>query len=149
MYNHVIPNKLVKRGQKLMIIYKTDVTPSLNEVISLYKKASLKRPNDERRMEMMLKNANIKISAWHNGMLVGFLRAFTDFCFDCYINDIAVDPEYQGMGIGKGLVEYLKPCLEQETLMFLISAPESRTFYRKIGFNSFNDIEDTWHQTIK
>lgn len=49
-----------------MIIYKSDVIPSLNEVITLYNKASLKRPDDERRMELMLKNANIKISAWHN-----------------------------------------------------------------------------------
>jgi hypothetical protein len=47
-----------------MIIYKSDVTPSLNKVINLYNRASLKRHDDERRMELMLKNANIKISAW-------------------------------------------------------------------------------------
>jgi ribosomal protein S18 acetylase RimI-like enzyme len=134
---------------ELKIIYKSDETPSLKEVIALYNKAALRRPNDERRMELMLRNANIKVSAWHNGKLVGFLRAFTDFCFDCYINDIAVDPEYQGMGIGKGLVEYLKPQLEKDTLMFLISAPESKSFYKKIGFHNFKDIEDTWHQVIK
>lgn len=33
--------------------------------------------------------------------------------------------------------------------MFLISAPESKGFYEKIGFNNFKDIEDTWHQVIK
>ncbi|MFK7695033.1 GNAT family N-acetyltransferase [Paenibacillus sp. HJGM_3] len=97
----------------------------------------------------MLKNANIKVSAWHNGKLVGFLRAFTDFCFDCYINDIAVDPEYRGRGIGRGLVEYLKPPLEKDTLIFLISVPESKSLYRKIGFNNFKDIEDTWRQGNK
>ncbi|WP_284646593.1 GNAT family N-acetyltransferase [Paenibacillus silviterrae] len=132
-----------------MIIYKSGETPSSKEIIALYNKANLRRPNDEGRMEMMLKNANIKVSAWHNEKLVGFLRAFTDFCFDCYINDIAVDPEYQGMGIGRGLVEYLEPQLEKDTLMFLISAPESKNFYKKIGFSNFKDIEDTWHRVIK
>jgi ribosomal protein S18 acetylase RimI-like enzyme len=80
--------------------------------------------------------------------LVGFLRAFTDFCFDCYINDIAVDPEYQGMGIGKELIEHLKPYLEKDALIFLISTSEAKTFYRKIGFKNFKDIEETWCQTI-
>ncbi|WP_158302244.1 GNAT family N-acetyltransferase [Paenibacillus mesophilus] len=80
---------------------------------------------------------------------MGFLRAFTDFCFDCYINDIAVDPEYQGTGIGKGLIEHLKHFLEKDALMFLISAPEAKTFYSKIGFNNFKDIEETWYQAIK
>ncbi len=26
---------------------------------------------------------------------------------------------------------------------------ESKSFYKKIGFNNFIDIEDTWHQVIK
>lgn len=137
------------KGSVLMIIYKSDVTPTLKEVITLYNKASLKRPDDERRMELMLRNANIKISAWHNEKLVGFLRAFTDFYFDCYVNDIAVDPEYQGNGVGRKLVEHLKPLLEQNAMIFLISAPESKEFYQKIGFSNFQHIEDTWHLSIK
>lgn len=132
-----------------MIRYKSNETPSSKEVIALYNKAGLRQPHDERRMDLMLHHANMKISAWHNGELVGFLRAFTDFCFDCYINDIAVDPEYQGMGIGQELVEQLKRQLEKETLIFLISASGSRDFYKKIGFHPFKHIEDTWQQVMK
>ncbi|RKN75884.1 GNAT family N-acetyltransferase [Paenibacillus ginsengarvi] len=132
-----------------MILYKSDETPSLEEVIALYNKAGLRRPDDERRMNLMLKHANVKISAWHNGKLVGFLRAFTDYCFDCYLNDLAVDPEYQGRGIGKAMVAHLKEQLEKDTLVFLISAPESKPFYKKIGFSHFTDIEDTWRQMIE
>jgi ribosomal protein S18 acetylase RimI-like enzyme len=128
-----------------MIIYKTDVTPEIEQVIALYSKAKLNRPQDERRVGLMLGNANIKVSAWDGEHLVGFLRGFTDFCFDCYINDLAVDPFYQGKGIGKGLIEQLKGLIETETLLFLISAPDAIPFYRKLGLNNFKSIDDTWY----
>jgi ribosomal protein S18 acetylase RimI-like enzyme len=96
-------------------------------------------------MELMLSNANIKISAWDGELLVGFLRGFTDYCFDCYVNDLAVDPEYQGKGIGRSLIEELKGLLEEESLIFLISATNAIPFYRKLIFNNFKNIEDTWY----
>jgi ribosomal protein S18 acetylase RimI-like enzyme len=84
-----------------MIVYKTDFTPQTAEVTALYKKAKLNRPYDDRRMSLMLNSANVIVSAWDGNNLIGLLRGFTDFCFDCYINDLAVDPDYQGQGIGK------------------------------------------------
>jgi len=128
-----------------MIVYKTDVTPSPEQVISLYTKAKLNRPADNRRMELMLNNANVKISAWDGERLVGFLRGFTDYCFDCYVNDLAVDPDYQGKEIGKNLIEQLKGIVEKETLLFLIATTDAIPFYRKLNFNNFKSIEDTWY----
>lgn len=128
-----------------MIIYKTDITPTNEQVTTLYLRAKLNRPNDQRRMELMLTHANIKISAWDGERLVGFLRGFTDYCFDCYVNDLAVDPDYQVRGIGRNLMEELKGLIEDGTFIFLISAADAIPFYRKMEFNNFKNIEDTWY----
>lgn len=37
--------------------------------------------------------------------MVGFARSLTDFCFCCYLSDLAVDKACQGQGIGKRLIE--------------------------------------------
>lgn len=129
----------------MMIVLKTDITPSVEQVTSLYLKAELNRPTDDRRMRLLLNHANIKISAWDGESLVGFLRGLTDYCFDCYINDLAVDPDYQGQGIGKRLIEKLKGEIEEDVLIFLISAPQSIPFYQKLEFKNFKKVEDTWY----
>jgi ribosomal protein S18 acetylase RimI-like enzyme len=71
----------------------------------------------------MLEHAKIIISAWDHQKLVGFLRAMTDFSFDCYINDLAVDQEYQGRGIGKELVQLCKQSLAPKTYLFFYLRP--------------------------
>ena len=59
----------------------------------------------ERRIERMLAHANLIITARQDGRLVGFARSLTDFCFCCYLSDLAVDKACQGQGIGRALTE--------------------------------------------
>ena len=94
----------------------------------------MQRPTDERRVTRMLENANVRISAWDGERLVGFLRAMTDYTFDCCLNDLAVDPAYQRQGLGRELVEQLRGQLEDGTLIFLLSAKDATEFYMKYGF---------------
>ncbi len=53
----------------------------------------------------MLAHANLILTARQDGRLVGFARSLTDFCFCCYLSDLAVDKACQGQGIGKRLIE--------------------------------------------
>ncbi|WP_414855091.1 GNAT family N-acetyltransferase [Brevibacillus sp. IT-7CA2] len=66
--------------------------------------------------------------------LVGFLRAMTDYTFDCYINDLAVHKDYQKLGIGKQLLNHLTALLGDGVLVFLISSQDATSFYTKINF---------------
>jgi hypothetical protein len=56
----------------------------LDEVIRLYRSCTLgpRRPLDDRaRMAAMFGNANLVVTAWDGGQLVGISRALSDFAY--------------------------------------------------------------------
>lgn len=88
---------------------------------------------DKSRVERMLKNSNIVVSAWDKDKLVGISRAVTDFSFCCYLSDLAVDKEYQKQGIGKKLIEETHIAATDQTTLILLAAPDAINYYGKIG----------------
>ncbi|APH54435.1 Acetyltransferase [Granulibacter bethesdensis] len=89
---------------------------------------------DRGRIERMLKNANLIVTARDGkGRLVGVSRALTDFSYCCYLSDLAVDKALQGRGIGKILVSETRRLAGPEAMCLLLSAPDSMPFYRSIG----------------
>src|SRR5215831_14080545 len=101
---------------------------------STLRKSGLVRPIDDRgRVERMLAHANLIVTARQDGRLVGFARSLTDFCFCCYLSDLAVDKACQGQGIGKQLIEETRKAAGGErTTTLLLSAPTAMTFYQGI-----------------
>ena len=66
---------------------------ALTEVIALYRATSLgeRRPIDDPSIvQSMLEHANLVVSAWDNGLLVGLSRTLTDFLYVGYLADLAV-----------------------------------------------------------
>jgi GNAT superfamily N-acetyltransferase len=91
------------------ITYKFDVIPSPEEIIEVYSSAGLNRPvHDVSRIEKMYVNSNLVVTAWEGATLVGVARSLTDFCYCCYLSDLAVREEYKKQGIGKKLIELTK-----------------------------------------
>jgi ribosomal protein S18 acetylase RimI-like enzyme len=81
----------------------------------------------------MLAHANLIVTARQDGKLVGFTRSLTDFCFCCYLSDLAVDKACQGQGIGKRLIEETRAQAGGAmTTTLLLSAPTAMTFYQGI-----------------
>jgi ribosomal protein S18 acetylase RimI-like enzyme len=105
-----------------------------DEYIDIVKKSGLNRPVDDRgRVERMLKHANLIVTARQDGKIVGFARSLTDFCFCCYLSDLAVDRACQGQGIGKRLIEETRrEAGGEQTTTLLLSAPTAMTFYQGI-----------------
>ena len=105
-----------------------------DEYIDVVKKSGLNRPVDDRpRVERFLKHSNLFVTARQNGKLVGLARSLTDFCFCCYLSDLAVDKACQGQGIGKRLIEETRKAAGAElTTTLLLSAPTAVTFYQGI-----------------
>lgn len=117
------------------IIYELDVVPPVDAIIDLYESAGLNRPTkDKERIAKMYKHSNLIATAWHDGQLVGISRSLTDFCYCCYLSDLAVRNYYKCAGIGKRLVELTKERIGEETMLLLLAAPEALTYYPKIGF---------------
>lgn len=120
-----------------MIQYKNGKDLTAEHLSQVFQNSGIKRPyQDLERLQKMIDNSDIIISAWNNHRLVGVARAITDYSYCCYLSDLAVDREYQQLGIGKHLVELLREMLGAEVSLVLLSAPTAVDFYPKIGFTN-------------
>lgn len=101
----------------------------------VFQNSGIKRPHeDTARIRKMIDHADVIVSAWSDGKLIGIARAITDYAYCCYLSDLAVDKSYQGQHVGRNLVAHLQALLGEEVSMVLISAPGAVDFYPKIGF---------------
>jgi predicted N-acetyltransferase YhbS len=117
------------------INYKIELVPELNMIIELYNSSGLNRPtSDKERIAKMYEHSNLVISAWDEDQLVGIARSLTDFCYCCYLSDLAVRKEYQKEGIGKRLIALTKERIGDHTMLLLLSAPGAMEYYPKVGF---------------
>jgi N-acetylglutamate synthase-like GNAT family acetyltransferase len=117
------------------INYHLDRIPDTNQIIDLYLSSGINRPTgDYARIEKMYHNSNLVITAWHKQTLVGISRALTDFCYCCYLSDLAVRKEYQKEGIGKKLIELTKSTIGDQAMLLLLSAETAMDYYPKVGF---------------
>lgn len=107
----------------------------MDQVIELYVTSTLgeRRPVEDRaRMETMLANANLVITAWDGELLVGIARSVTDFTYCTYLSDLAVRTSHQRKGIGKELIRLTREAAPQAGLI-LLSAPKAVEYYPHIG----------------
>ena len=117
------------------ITYKTDTLPAAEQVIELYRKSGLPRPIDDKdRMQTMLKNSTLVLTAWDEEKLVGVCRCLTDWVWCTYLSDLAVDPDYKKSGIGRKLIDITRKEVGELTMIVLLSVPDAFEYYPKVGF---------------
>lgn len=120
---------------RTLITYSENKILHAPEVAEVFRTSGIKRPyEDLERIQRMIDNADLIISAWDDDKLIGIARALTDYSYCCYLSDLAVDQKYQHQGIGKALVHKLQAVLGEETSLVLLSAPGAVDFYPRIGF---------------
>ena len=118
------------------IEYQLEPELSAAEFISVLQRSTLaeRRPVDDGdRIELMLRNADLIVTARSSGLLVGVSRAITDFSFCTYLSDLAVDAEFQKLGIGRELIIRTHAAAGRATRLILIAAPNARSYYPHIG----------------
>lgn len=122
------------------IVYKTNVMPNAEQIISLYIDAGLKRPvEDKNRIEKMFANSNLIVTAWHKDVLVGISRTMTDYGYWSYLADLAVRSDYQNKGIGRKLIDETRFKAGRGCMLLLLSAPTALSYYQKIGLRKLNN----------
>jgi predicted N-acetyltransferase YhbS len=87
----------------------------------------------------MYANSNLVVTAWHNKKLVGISRSLTDFCYCCYLSDLAVRQEYKNKGIGKKLIELAKQRVGDQSMLLLLAAPTAMGYYPKVGLEKVDN----------
>ncbi len=103
------------------------------ELSGLYLVAPLgnKKPAD---LELAFSNSMFKCFVYDAGKLIAAGRALADGVDCSYICDIAVHPDYQGIGLGKELVSKLVEFSRHHKKIILYSVPGKEAFYKKLGF---------------
>ncbi|MES2464978.1 MAG: GNAT family N-acetyltransferase [Armatimonadota bacterium] len=124
------------------IDYRINADLSAEALADLFTKSGIRRPTgDINRLQRMIDNANLTITAWDAEKLVGVARALTDFAWCCYLSDLAVHCDYQRLGIGRELVQRVRSAIGEEASLVLQSAPGAMEYYPKIGFEA---AENGW-----
>ncbi len=119
------------------IRYEVNVPLDPQAVASLFRVSGIDRPHDDlRRIERMILGADLTVTAWNGSQLVGFARALTDWCYCCYLSDLAVARDYQRNAIGTGLLKLVEDEIGDSVTLVLISAPDAKEFYRRLGLAS-------------
>jgi predicted N-acetyltransferase YhbS len=119
-----------------MISYRTGNDLELDVVIELYRASTLgeRRPVDDRpRMQRMLREANLVITAWDGERMVGISRSLTDFSYATYLADLAVRESHQRQGIGQELIRRTQRASAPAAIV-LLAAPAAEQYYPHIGF---------------
>jgi GNAT superfamily N-acetyltransferase len=108
------------------------LTPA--RILTLYRRAPLMRSvHDPAAVEAMFASATFVVSAWHGDRLVGLARVLSDGVLFSFLCDLAVEPDVQGVGIGRQLIDaVLERC--RGTELVLRDSEISAPFYERIGF---------------
>lgn len=108
-----------------------------NELSALYKLASMgkKNPND---LMTVFSNSRYTCFVFVDSLLIGAGRALADGVDCSYICDVAVYPQYQGLGLGKKIVQNLVQLSQGHNKIILYANPGKEGFYSKLGFMKMN-----------
>ena len=116
------------------LIYAYEENLTAEELADVFHRSGIRRPVDDlKRLETMLRNSNLTLTARLDGVLIGVARAVTDFSYCCYLSDLAVDQEYQRQGIGRTLIQRIKEDLGEQVTLVLLAAPAARDYYGRVG----------------
>lgn len=129
-----------KKYKEMEIRYRTDITPDTEQIINVYDNSGLRRPTtDKKRIASMYANSNLIVTAWDKNELIGVSRALTDFCYCCYLSDLAVKKDFQKSGVGRRLIDLTREIIGKQTTLILLSAPTAMEYYPKVGFEKIEN----------
>ena len=93
-----------------------------------------------RRVKRALDNSLLKVGLWQHDpkfpRLIGFARCTGDGVIDATIWDVAINPVYQGYGLGRQLMSYLMRTLKREGVsrVTLFADSDVIEFYKRQGW---------------
>jgi GNAT superfamily N-acetyltransferase len=120
-----------------MIDYQTNAPITPAQLADVFVRSGIRRPTDDlERMGRFIEHANLMLTAWDGDRLVGVARSLTDFCYCCYLSDLAVDRAYQKKGIGRELVQRTRAAIGDSAMLLLLAAPEAMEYYPKLGMEA-------------
>jgi ribosomal protein S18 acetylase RimI-like enzyme len=90
-------------------------------------------PPSNETFKKILLGSYKSIIAHKDEKLIGFITSISDGVLSAYIPLLEVLPDYQGMGVGKKLVEEMKIELKEFYMVDLLCDEELIPYYEKLG----------------
>ena len=93
------------------------------------------RERNIEELKMAIANSNPVVTVWDGDRLIGFARANSDGVYRAAIWDVVIDPDYQGVGLGRKLVQTVisHPLVSKVERVYLTTTHQ-QSFYERIGF---------------
>jgi N-acetylglutamate synthase-like GNAT family acetyltransferase len=110
----------------------------LDRLQRLYRIAAFwARDRQQEDLRVAIANSFPVATVWDERELIGCARATSDGVYRATIWDVVVHPDYQGLGLGRKLVETLlsHPHLSRVERIYLMTTYQ-QAFYERIGFQS-------------
>lgn len=126
-----VDSKEKKEPVKAVITYNDNFNDGMYEINELLTKAFFGRPHDIEKTTEAFENSQYMITAYHDDKIVGVARAVSDGVKYATILNVAVDPEYQGLSIGKEIVIRLSEKIKEDIIVLNTHAG-SAGFYNKL-----------------
>lgn len=86
-----------------------------------------------------MKYSGSVFTAWDEDKLIGLISVMDDNTMNAYVHYLLVNPHYQGIGIGKQLIEMMKNKYKDYLRIILISYDKEVSFYKNCGFEPGED----------
>ena len=91
---------------------------------------------DPERFQAAIDGSWPVVTAWDQGRLVGICRVVTDGQYTAYIADLAVDPDYQGKGLGSAMARKALALLDGFDTIALITSIDKVNFWERLDFTN-------------
>ncbi len=120
------------------IIFRSDKNVNYEDLITLFNQAGWHDKTIEiERLESMVSNSQVVITAWDYNVMIGFARCVTDFVYNGQINNVVVHNDFKNQGIGKELIKMILNTSEYVTYI-LRGDSHNKDFYESLGFTNNN-----------
>ena len=116
------------------IVYKNTHHFSKKELQDLFLAVEWSSGHFPEKLVIAMRNFETVYSAWDEDRLVGLICAMDDGIMNAYVHYLLVDPEYQGLAIGKNLVERVKDYYKEYMRICVIAYDTAIEFYKHCGF---------------
>ena len=117
------------------VTYKGAKNYTSKDLQELFQSVGWLSANYPERLKKALDNSETVFTAWDGEKLVGLVNAIDDSELTAYVHYLCVNPEYQGQGSGKKLLQRIKEKYKNYLYIILIAENEALVkYYSQNGF---------------
>lgn len=117
---------------------------AVDQVTRLYQENGWSSANKPQELHAALTHSAGLVSAWDSDSLVGIGNAITDGYLVVYYPHLLVLPNYQGLGIGRKIIDRLKSKYHGFHQHILVADRNAVQFYKRCGFQRAGETESMW-----